>query len=403
MGQPERDAVSEAAVERRELSLLLAGDALITRPWSHVRDAPFLELVETIRAADVAITNLETLLHEFAGHAQADCGGISMASPPSVAEELAWAGFDMVAHANNHTFDYGSEAVLETIGHVERAGLVLAGSGRDLQEARAPRYFRSGGGTVGLVAMAADFIAYGQASRSRVDAPGRPGLNPLTLVTAPTVSLPARGDERLRAFLRRLGLHRRTAAGPGFRVAGVRFRAGSRYRVAAGRRVEPEDVEGNLAAIAQAARHADVVVASVHAHRQRWGWLRRFADRAIRYGADVVFVHGPHEIRGIELRDGKPVFYCLGDFVFEIEHITRFPSEEYERLGLGEGATLEDLRAARASADPAGLTRLRKTFEGVIALLSIAEGRITRIDLLPLDLQFDAPGERRGRPQIAAA
>ncbi|HVS01444.1 MAG TPA: hypothetical protein VMT16_01625, partial [Thermoanaerobaculia bacterium] len=47
--------------------------------------------------------------------------------------------------------------------------------------------------------------------------------------------------------------------------------------------------------------------------------------------------------------------------------------------------------------------RLRKTFEGVIALLSIAEGRITRIDLLPLDLQFDAPGERRGRPQIAAA
>ena len=149
-----------------EISLFLAGDALITRPWSHVRETRFLELVSEIRTADVAIANLETVIHEFSGYAQADFGGTYMASPPQIAAELKWAGFDMLAHANNHTFDYGTSGVLETLEHVEKAGLILAGSGKDLQNARAPRYFHCNGGTVALVAMTADFLSYGKASKA---------------------------------------------------------------------------------------------------------------------------------------------------------------------------------------------------------------------------------------------
>ena len=103
----------------REISLLLAGDALLTRPWSHVRDADFLGLIEEIRGADVAIANLETVIHEFKGHAQADSGGTYMASPPQIAAELKWAGFDMLAHANNHAFDYGESGILETLEHAD--------------------------------------------------------------------------------------------------------------------------------------------------------------------------------------------------------------------------------------------------------------------------------------------
>lgn len=44
------------------VSLLLAGDALITRPWSNVRDGSFLSLIDYIRGADVAIANLETVI-----------------------------------------------------------------------------------------------------------------------------------------------------------------------------------------------------------------------------------------------------------------------------------------------------------------------------------------------------
>jgi len=72
----------------RDVSLLLAGDAQITRPWSHICDVSFLGLVDAIRAADVAIANLETVIHDFKGHAQADAGGVYMASPPLIAAEL---------------------------------------------------------------------------------------------------------------------------------------------------------------------------------------------------------------------------------------------------------------------------------------------------------------------------
>jgi hypothetical protein len=41
-------------------------------------------------------------------------------------------------------------------------------------------------------------------------------------------------------------------------------------------------------------------------------------------------------------------------------------------------------------------------FEGFTATVSFADGRLSRISLIPLDLQFDAADERYGRPRIAA-
>ena len=145
---------------KREVSLLLAGDAQITRLWSQVREPSFLSLIDAIRAADVAIANLETVIHDFKGHAQADAGGVYMASPPVIAAELKWAGFDMLSHANNHAFDYGAVGVLDTIHHVESEGLIVAGSGADLRAARKPHYFYCNGSTVALIAMASDFVHY---------------------------------------------------------------------------------------------------------------------------------------------------------------------------------------------------------------------------------------------------
>jgi poly-gamma-glutamate capsule biosynthesis protein CapA/YwtB (metallophosphatase superfamily) len=165
-----------------EIALFLAGDTVITQPWSADRDPRFLALVDEIRAADVAIVNLEMLFHEYKGYPQANSGGTYMAARPEIALELAWAGVDMVANANNHTFDYGSIGVLENLNNVAKAGLVLAGAGKDLQSARAPAYFTHPDGTVALVSAASTYVPYGKASRSRPDMHGRPGLNPLMTI-----------------------------------------------------------------------------------------------------------------------------------------------------------------------------------------------------------------------------
>ena len=95
-----------------DLTLFLAGDSIITLPWSSDREPAFMALVDEIRAADLAIANLELTLHDGSAHAQVDSGGGWIYGPPRMAQELAWAGIDMVATANNHAFDWGSVGVL---------------------------------------------------------------------------------------------------------------------------------------------------------------------------------------------------------------------------------------------------------------------------------------------------
>src|SRR5262245_1229102 len=108
--QPFATALWGKDVPERSLSLFLAGDAMLVRPWSGVAAPAFHALVERMRAADVTILNLETVIHGFddtpGAYAQADSGGSWAASPPVIAQELAWAGVNMLGHANNHSFDY---------------------------------------------------------------------------------------------------------------------------------------------------------------------------------------------------------------------------------------------------------------------------------------------------------
>jgi poly-gamma-glutamate capsule biosynthesis protein CapA/YwtB (metallophosphatase superfamily) len=380
------------------LSIFLAGDALITEPWSHIDDPAFAGMIAEMRAADVTIVNLETVIHEFKGFAQPECGGTYMASPPALAAELKWAGVDMVASANNHAFDYGSVGILETVEHIAAAEIALAGTGRDLQTARAPAFVENDAGTVALISMASTFIPYGRASSSRPDMRGRPGLNPLRPTKKLAATITPAVANRLFWWRRN---NRQLRRGDIVRFFGLRFLVGDEVRLDLLRRgVFPADLKANLDAIAEASGQAEVTIASIHAHAQA-SWLPRFARQAIDKGADTVFVQGPHEVRAIEFHAGKPIFYCLGDFVYQPDRITRFPSEMYDTHGLGPDATAEDLWPHWAKG--MGLASKRKTFESFCAVLDFSGSKLAGIRLLPLDLQFDAGAEVRGRPRLADA
>lgn len=358
----------------RKLSLFLAGDAMIMEPWSKVDDPDFLKIVAEMRATDATIVNLETLIDEFKGYAQANSGGTYVASPPAVAGDLKWAGIDMLSCANNHAFDYGSTGILETIEHVEAAGLIVAGIGEDLRAARQPAFLKCPGGTVALVSMAATFIPYGRASRSRPGMRGCPGLNPLALadrgVTTITPAM-ARMLDRLR-FTRRPGGKPPRSALTSF--LGARLLVEEKARIGGGRGIDPDDLDGNLAAIGNAVAAADLTVVSLHAHQQG-GWLRRFARRVIALGADVVFVHGPHEVRGIEIHAGKPIFYSMGDFVYEPHKIAKFPAELYDSYGVDHAASAAELMVARVSAN----TVTRKFYESFCAVIEYESRSLRRI------------------------
>lgn len=385
-----------------ELSLFLAGDTVLMKPWSENREPAFLKMIEEVRAADAAIVNLEMVVTEFKGFAQAQSGGGWLAGPPPIAGELAWAGVDMIGHANNHTFDYGSIGVLETVENVRRAGLVLAGSGADLQRARAPAYFETPNGTVALVAAASSFVPFGKASRSRPDLHGRPGVNPLTRRKGLEVEVTRETAERLRQFVRWTGKRGQQFLLPEFTFFGVDMRVGDKHSIARAPRADEADVAANLAAIREAAAEADLVVFSVHAHEQG-DWFEAFARQAIDAGADVLVAHGPHVMRGLEIYQGKPIIYSPGDFAFQDALAPRFPVEAYDQVGLGDDATPEQLAQALTRGGTVSYPAWREVWEGVGVALRFKDGELIELRLIPLDLRFGEPPEVRGEPRYADA
>ena len=393
--------VKEKYLSNCDTSIFLAGDSIITQPWSHITDPPFQRLISEIRAVDAAIVNLEMLIHEYRGYPQAESGGTHLAAPPEIATEMAWAGIDMVAHANNHTFDYGSIGVLENLENVAAAGLVLAGSGKDLQHARAPHYFKTTQKTVALVSAASTFASFGKASRSRPDMHGRPGLNPLTTTDNTFFLVPKDTADFLGSLSKFLGYQGGRFSYDSFNLLGIKFKIGDRFDVEYGKRIIKKDLEGNIQSITQAVDSADIVIMSLHVHHKMEEWLTRFSHQVIDAGVDIVFIHGPHRILGIEVYKEKLIFYGMGDFLFQSELVERLPTEAYERHGLGDDATPQDAIRVGSAGGTRSFPSDREVWESFAASLCFVNDEIAQVRLLPLDLGFGKPLPIRGRPRYA--
>jgi len=363
-------------------------------------------MIDIIRQSDVAFTNFEMLLHNYEGYPAAQSGGTYMAADPLMAKELQWAGFDMVSRANNHSVDYGVEGLMTTSKVLDEAGLAHAGVGENLARARAPAYLDSPIGRVALISCASTFPAFGLAGEQRPDLKGRPGLNPLRFTT--TYIVDSQSLELLRKIARDLRLP--VGGGPSeLRFLGSTFKTGKEPAVV----TEPHerDLKAIVASIKDARRQADWVIVSYHGHESAPGnrevppqFVTTFAHAAIDAGADIVVGHGPHVLRGIEIYKGKPIFYSLGNFIFQNETIRFLPSELYEQYGLGSEALPADLYDARTSNDQRGFPADKLNWESVIAVVTFSgEKALEEIKLYPLSLGFGQSRTKRGRPMPADA
>ena len=74
-----------------------------------------------------------------------------MMADPQVARDLKWAGIDIMSLAHNHSMDYGERGMTATIRHCKAAGLAVADTGADLEEAREPGYPETKHGRVALI------------------------------------------------------------------------------------------------------------------------------------------------------------------------------------------------------------------------------------------------------------
>jgi poly-gamma-glutamate capsule biosynthesis protein CapA/YwtB (metallophosphatase superfamily) len=407
--------------------LAAAGDAIVTRSLSAQAGDRSAALFDRIRDADAGLVNLEVLLHDYEGYPAAESGGTYMRAPPRVADELLAVGFDVFAAANNHVGDYSHGGMTATMRELEARDVPYAGLGRTLAAARAPAYTDTPRGRLGVVAACTTFPAGTEAGRQRPDLPGRPGLSPLHLETGYVV--PGSAYRSIRTLSERLGLEavKDRAARQGFPVPGedddgfafldvdgdhLTFERGEEYRVE--RRVDEADARAVLQRLRGADRQSDWVVASLHVHEGAGGrtndetvpeFLESFARDCVDAGADAVVGHGPHVLRGLELYDGAPLFYSLGNFAMQNETVSRLPAEIYDRYGLdGDGSVPADLfdeRVFDEDGERTGFLSDRAFWETVVPVCEFGPDGVEGIDLYPAELGFEATRPRRGFPRVA--
>jgi poly-gamma-glutamate capsule biosynthesis protein CapA/YwtB (metallophosphatase superfamily) len=405
------------------------------------KEPEFLSLVETLRDADVALTNTEMLFHDYENSPTVVPGGTYMRADPRMIDELQWMGINMVATANNHQYDYGENGLITHLGNLEASGLVHAGIGRTMGDAREPCYLETSAGRVALIAATSSGPAGLYAGHQWRDGKGRPGANMIRHTSTYTVDSPTfeglkrlRDEFNLNEQVRGDGWQTKRFRDHSWGMAEIpdnetefymadlhskwQYIAPNGYRFRLGDRFEcnlipnARDIEENLQRIRDARRSADWVIVSMHNHEQGStvddpsDVAVIFAHAAIDAGADVFHGHGPHRDRGIEIYKGRPIFYSIGHFIFQNETVSRMPIENMLRQGLDPWESVPaDFFDSRSGVESRGewlgYAKNPASWRDIVAIIEFHDRGLAKVVLQPIDLGFKRPRYSRGRPGIA--
>ena len=136
-----RDDGGEGA-QKKNATMLFVGDIMLSRNIAAqiVKNEdplyPFLLIASTTREADITFANLENPV-SASGTLQGSIYSFR-AEPVGSINGLQYAGFDVVSLANNHIWDYGRVAALDTMRYLRDAGIDYVGFGRNYDEANTP-------------------------------------------------------------------------------------------------------------------------------------------------------------------------------------------------------------------------------------------------------------------------
>jgi poly-gamma-glutamate synthesis protein (capsule biosynthesis protein) len=397
-----------------EISVLLSGDALITRPYKPRADQHLLALLHD---ADVRISNFEMLINDYAGTPAVEAGGLHLSAPATIGRDLMDTGFNLFATANNHSLDFGTDGLLAHITAMQALGMNYAGVGTALGEAAEPVYLDTCSGRVAMISCASSFAPSQRAGERRGDFAGRPGLNPLRHKTTIRLSdehyswaqqiNEATGIASINRWLEEMEFR----PPPDDPDNQMHFLGRSLLDATLFERGETTEIttrphEGDLKRITtqieHARRQADLVIVSIHAHEadvqieKPAAFIREFGHACIDAGAAVVTGSGPHIMRGIEIYDGKPIFYSLGNLWFEFETVNRLPADSYEMW------RVDTQTSTPADLYDKGLLGFHKDvryWESALPVCRFRSGQLESIDLHCMSLGFGEPRGRRGTPR----
>lgn len=247
-----------------DFTMCFAGDINLDENWgttqymdsqpNGIYDCISKEMIDAMQSADIMCLNNE-FTYSMGGSPMPNKAYTFRAKPERV-EILHKLGVDAVTMANNHVYDYGKDALLDTFAVLEDAGIPYFGAGRTLEDATEPLYMEVDGKTVALVA----------ASRAEKN-----------------IMTPQATDDK-----------------PGI--------------------LRCYDTELFLQTIKKAKENADFCIAFVHWGTEYSYELEQVqlstGKEYLDAGADVIIGAHSHCLQGMEYYDGKPIIYSLGNYWF---------------------------------------------------------------------------------------
>lgn len=259
----------------KKLSICCVGDLILDEPGPM---EPYFEgSRDVLQAQDILIGHVET------PHTRRNLPScIDIQAPPSNPDHLdvlADIGFDIATVAGNHLYDCGPYGVIDTVEKLKELGIQPAGGGANITEAKKPAIVEKDGKKIGLISYNCTGPKLGWATSQK------PGAN---FVGVETAYVPARDM-------------------PGCPAKVHTF-------------IWPQNLQKMKEEIAELRKNVDIVAIVFHKgnggdHPRLDEYEQVISYAAIDAGADMVFAHHHHVLKGVELYHGKPIYHGLGNYV----------------------------------------------------------------------------------------
>jgi poly-gamma-glutamate synthesis protein (capsule biosynthesis protein) len=134
------------------------GDIAQVGPVTQLGLPEFDNVLRIVRGADFSLANLEGVAyHVKTKKFPVNDVGAMFPSDSGAPWDIKNMGVRMVSAANNHSVDYGADALLENLRLLQAAGVAYAGAGTNLREARGAALLETPKGRVSVVATAGTF------------------------------------------------------------------------------------------------------------------------------------------------------------------------------------------------------------------------------------------------------
>lgn len=246
------------SAEPKQTTLLFGGDVMLSRGINDVMRKrndffyPFRQINDFTAEADITVVNLESPISSQGENK----GSIySFRADPRAIVGLIFAGIDVVTFANNHTGDYGTEAISETLELLRWAEIDTVGVGVDMNDARKARFL--------------------EVNDLKIAFLGATPLSPAWLTRWDSAPAVAPFDEQL--MIENIATARRDGAD----IVAVLLHWGNEYE-------------------------------TKHLPSQE-----EIAHRLVDAGATLIIGHHPHVVQEVERYNGGVIAYSLGNFVFD--------------------------------------------------------------------------------------